>query len=159
MADQANNQQPGSKNASQKQEKPAINQDLNVRQVLPEDFETAQDRYSYNGPHGDYVEDDDPDSYGPQDQFGDVDGQDPYNNLEDDEQVDESAGSENGDMGASMAGAEDLEGATPAGEGLDDLEDTLYGLAEPLAKPGDISNVGSNKNRYGTKGVQNADPA
>jgi hypothetical protein len=73
----------------------------------------------------------DPDGYGPQDQFGDLDDQDPYNNLEDTDPG-ESAG----------------------GEGLYDVEDTLYGLAEPLAKPGDESRQERDKDLYGTRGSQ-----
>ena len=89
----------------------------------------SQDRYSYLGPHGEYADDDtDPDGYGPQDQFGDLDDQDPYSNLYD-EDTGESAG----------------------GEGLHDVEDTLYGLAEPLAQPGDVSRQGSDKDREGTR--------
>jgi hypothetical protein len=48
------------------------------------------------------------DQYGAQDQFGDLDDQDPYSNLYDEDP-----------------------GSTPGGEGLEDPEDVLYGLAEP----------------------------
>ncbi len=97
--------------------------------------------YSHWGPHGpdtggeentdldtEENENTDPDGYGPQDQFGDLD---PYNNLEDTDPG-ESAG----------------------GEGLYDVEDTLYGLAEPLAKPGDESLKERDKDLYGTRGSQ-----
>ncbi len=67
----------------------------------------------------------DRDEYGLQDQFGDLDDQDPYSNLEDNEQ----------DM-------------TSAGEDPD--PDTLYGLEEPLARSGDESRAGSDKTRDGT---------
>jgi hypothetical protein len=86
------------------------------------------------GPHGPYTEDEDntdPDGYGPQDTFGDLDDQDPYNNLEDTDPG-ESAG----------------------GEGLYDTEDTLYGLAEPLAQPGDVSRKEADKDLFGTRGSQ-----
>src|SRR5437588_12505304 len=55
----------------------------------------SEDRYSYLGPHDAHVDDNSapgegyidedtaPDGYGDQDQFADVDGQDPYNNLYD----------------------------------------------------------------------------
>lgn len=49
------------------------------------------------------------DQYGAQDQFGDVDDQDPYSNLYD----------------------QDL-GSTPGGEGIQDPEGVLYGLAQPV---------------------------
>ncbi|HJT59074.1 MAG TPA: hypothetical protein VJ761_21385 [Ktedonobacteraceae bacterium] len=94
--------------------------------------------YSHWGPHGpdtgegeEEEENTDPDGYGPQDQFGDLDDQDPYSNLEDTDPG-ESAG----------------------GEGLYDVEDTLYGLAEPLAKPGDESRKARDKDLYGTRGSQ-----
>ena len=89
----------------------------------------SEERYSYLGPHGQYIDDDTaPDGYGDQDQFADVDGQDPYNNLYDEDP-----------------------GSTPAGEDILDPDQELYGLAEPLAKPGDESRKGSDKNRFGTR--------
>lgn len=77
-----------------------------------------------------------PDQYGNQDQFGDVDGQDPYTNVddEDDEKPENRP--------------------TPRGDGLEDIEETEYGLAEPLAKPGDRSYKGKDRNRWGTRGSQ-----
>ncbi|HZU68473.1 MAG TPA: hypothetical protein VFA09_14445 [Ktedonobacteraceae bacterium] len=90
--------------------------------------------YSRFGPHGLDRGDEEhiaPDGYGPQDQFGDLDDQDPYSNLE------------NTDPGES-----------PGGEGLYDIEDTLYGLAEPLAKPGDESLKERDKDSFGTRGSQ-----
>jgi hypothetical protein len=74
-----------------------------------------------------------PDQYDAQDQFGDVDGQDPYSNL--DSQHPENR-------------------PTPRGDGLEDIEETEYGLAEPLAKPGDKSKKGRDKDRLGTRGSQ-----
>ncbi len=68
----------------------------------------------------------DEDEYGLQDQFGDLDDQDPYSNLEDDEQE-----------------------RTSAGEDPD--PDALYGLEEPLAREGDSSRAGSDKTRDGTR--------
>ena len=68
----------------------------------------------------------DQDEYGLQDQFGDLDDQDPYSNLEDEDQE-----------------------STSAGEDPD--PDTLYGLEEPLAQPGDESRAGSYKTRDGTR--------
>lgn len=98
--------------------------------------EETHGRYSYLGPHGDDTDDEvntDPDNYGPQDQFGDLDNQDPYSNLYD----------------------EDAENETnAASNGPDDPEAGLYGLAEPLAQPGDESRKGSDKDRYGTRGSQ-----
>lgn len=66
------------------------------------------------------------DEYGLQDQFGDLDDQDPYSNLEDEDQ-----------------------NMTTAGEDPD--PDALYGLEEPLARPGDESRAGSDKTREGTR--------
>lgn len=77
-----------------------------------------------------------PDQYGDQDQFGDVDGQDPYTNLGDEE----NEKPENR--------------PTPRGDRLEDIEETEYGLAEPLAKPGDRSYKGKDRNRWGTRGSQ-----
>jgi hypothetical protein len=98
--------------------------------------EETHGRYSYLGPQGDDTDDEantDPDNYGPQDQFGDLDNQDPYSNL-----YDEDAENE---MNA-------------ASDGPDDPEAGLYGLAEPLAQPGDESRKGRDKDRYGTRGSQ-----
>ena len=67
----------------------------------------------------------DEDEYGLQDQFGDLDDQDPFSNLEDEDQE-----------------------STAAGEDPD--PDALYGLEEPLARPGDESRAGSDKTRDGT---------
>src|SRR5438067_10863396 len=89
----------------------------------------TEEGYSYLGPHGLDIEDNTaPDGYGDQDQFADVDDQDPYSNLYDEDP-----------------------GSTPGGEDLSDQDQDLYGLAEPLAKPGDESRKGSNKNRFGTR--------
>ena len=89
----------------------------------------SEERYSYLGPHGQYIDDNTaPDGYGDQDQFADIDGQDPYSNLNDEDP-----------------------GSTPAGEDLSNPDEELYGLAEPLAKPGDKSQKGSNKDRFGTR--------
>lgn len=85
------------------------------------------DRYTYQGPKPEdaYLNDNTaPDGYGDQDQFADVDGQDPYSNLNDDDP-----------------------GSTPGGEGL-------YGLEEPLAQPGEQSLKGRDKDLYGTRGSQ-----
>ncbi len=110
--------------------------------------EETHGRYSYLGPHGDYANDEvnvgdevtiddevntDPDNYGPQDQFGDLDNQDPYSNLYDADQENET---------------------NAASNGPDDPEAGLYGLAEPLAQPGDQSQKGKDKDRYGTRGSQ-----
>jgi hypothetical protein len=52
------------------------------------------------------------DQYGAQDQFGDVDNQDPYSNLYDEEMAD-----------------------TAGGEGIENAEGALYGLAAPTGEP------------------------
>lgn len=52
------------------------------------------------------------DQYGAQDQFGDVDNQDPYSNLYDDETTD-----------------------TPGGEGIQDPESILGGVESPTGEP------------------------
>ena len=105
------------------------------------------ERYSNLGPHGQYLGPDPADKpdnydnpdlyntdeqdeinreelYGDQDQFGDVDNLDPYSNLYNEDP-----------------------GSTPGGDGLYDLE-------EPLAKPGDVSKKGSDKDRYRTRWSQ-----
>jgi|SRR5579884_76748 hypothetical protein len=80
------------------------------------------------------------DQYGAQDQFGDVDNQDPYSNLYDEEMED-----------------------TPGGEGIENPEGILYGLEAPTGEPipageanelrgfddADNENV-NNQNRYST---------
>ncbi|GCE23974.1 hypothetical protein [Dictyobacter kobayashii] len=66
------------------------------------------------------------DEYGLQDQFGDVDDQDPYSNLEDDQPEKENAGE-------------------------DPDPDALYGLEAPLAGPGDVSRAGSTRTRQNTR--------
>ncbi len=94
-----------------------------------------RERYSYLGPHGPYgdpgsADDQDPladvpdtghEQYGEQDQFGDIDNEDPYSNLYDDDP-----------------------GSTPGGEGL-------YGIEDPLAQPASESDQGSSRNRYRTR--------
>lgn len=99
--------------------------------------EAAQDRfkvgsrpgYSNQGTHDLDIEDNTaPDGYGLQDQFGDVDGQDPYSNLDDEDP-----------------------GMTPGGDGSYDPEETLYGLAEPLATPDEKSTKGSERDKEGTR--------
>lgn len=99
--------------------------------------EAAQDRfkigsrpgYSHKGTHDLDIEDNTaPDGYGLQDQFGDVDGQDPYSNLDDEEP-----------------------GMTTGGDGSYAPEETLYGLAEPLARPGEKSTKGRDKDKGGTR--------
>lgn len=136
MSDRPEKKDWGQGNSEQTREsiekEKARNQPPNASTVEPDTFGGSEDRYSFMGPHGEYDEPGDPDDYGPQDQFSDVDGQDPYNNLRD-EEPGESAG----------------------GEGLYDLDESLYGLSEPLAKPGDLSMQGDNKDRYGTRGTQN----
>lgn len=100
------------------------------RQLDQLERESDAERPPAEGPHGLGVEDaDDPDHYGPQDQFGDVDGQDPYSNLDD--QV-----------------------AETSGDDLDFPEQGLYGLAEPLAREGDVSRQGSDRDREGTRRSQ-----
>lgn len=100
------------------------------RQLDQLEQESDQEHPLREGPHTLGFEDaDDPDHYGPQDQFGDVDGQDPYSNL-------------------------DEQDAEVPADDLDDLDQSLYGLAEPLARPGDVSRQGSDKDRQGTRRSQ-----
>ncbi len=116
------------------------------------DNQVGPEVYSDHGLHGTEAENEAantaPDGYGLQDQFGDVDGQDPYSNLDENERQE--------DIEDALHTQETGEGTgeTPGGDGLSDLEDTLYGLAEPLAKEGDVSLQGSNKDRQGTRGSQ-----
>jgi hypothetical protein len=135
MADQQNNQirdQYEGQSQQDNQEQQASDETPNNNQEVPGDFGNQGNEvgYSYLGPHG--LDNEDaftaPDGYGPQDQFGDLDDQDPYSNLYDE------------DPGSSLGG-----------EALSDPEEELYGLAEPLAKAGDESRKGSDKDRYGTR--------
>ncbi len=106
--------------------------------ALPVNRERGYEVYSQNGPQPeeDFLDtQNSADEYGAQDQFGDVDGQDPYDNLDD-----ESENPENR--------------PTPRGDGLEDIEETEYGLAEPLAKPGDVSEKGRDADRFRTRGSQ-----
>jgi hypothetical protein len=107
--------------------------------------------YSYHGLHGTEAENEAantaPDGYGPQDQFGDVDGQDPYTNLDESEE-------ENLEDALHTEETGEGTGETPGGDGLFDVEETLYGLAEPLAKEGDVSTQGTDRDRLGTRGSQ-----
>ena len=137
-AQQSNNAQPG--NAS---ESPLYGGKGDQGQM---DNAVGPERYSYHGPHGNYDPNEGtaPDGYGDQDQFGDVDGQDPYSNLDDTSDLDD----------ASDLDDTENPGDTAGGEGLYDLDESLYGLAEPLAKPGDVSRKGSDKDRLGTRGSQ-----
>lgn len=99
-------------------------------------------RYSYRGPHGDYADDEAesaPDDYGPQDQFGDLDNQDPYSNLDEESESEEP-------QSADQRGDQDYL-HTATGE-------PLYGLEEPPAKPGERSEQHRDRDRYGTKGSQ-----
>jgi len=100
--------------------------------------EAAQDRfkvgsrpgYSNQGPHDIDIEDNTaPDGYGLQDQFGDVDGQDPYSNLDEEQ------------PGITLGGTDNSY----------DPEETLYGLAEPLARPDEKSTKGRDKDKAGTR--------
>ena len=149
-AQQSNNPQPG--NAS---ESPLYGGKGDQGQM---DNAVGPERYSYHGPHGNYDPNEGtaPDGYGDQDQFGDVDGQDPYSNLDDTSDLDDA--SDLGDTGNpdDTSDQDDTEnpGDTAGGEGLYDLDESLYGLAEPLAKPGDVSRKGSDKDRFGTRGSQ-----
>ena len=102
--------------------------------------EGTSETYSNQGPKGGYIDDatvtndQDPladdvvdrQNYGYQDQFGDVDGQDPYNYLDEAEIEDTSL----------------------------DEQEGLYGLAEPLAQAGDRSRQGSDKDSVGTESSQ-----
>ncbi|GCE48998.1 hypothetical protein EI42_01511 [Thermosporothrix hazakensis] len=96
--------------------------------------------YSFRGPHGEYAEEKAPDQYGPQDQFGDVDNQDPYSNLDQEDTLAEEEEPSTDPRGEDPT-------RTPTGE-------EPYGLDEPLAKPGQRSNVGRDRDKYGTKGFQ-----
>jgi hypothetical protein len=107
-------------------------------------FATAgtENTYSNMGPKGAYVDDQtvrndqdpladddnaaDRQNYGYQDQFGDVDDQDPFNNLDEPDLDNRSLEEDEG----------------------------LYGLAEPLAGPGDHSRQGIDKDRAGTEQSQ-----
>ncbi len=95
--------------------------------------------YSNRGPHTNTMDDqNDPDGYGPQDNFGDIDGQDPYTNVGSDHDNNQGIYSQNND-------------SVPAGENLYGSDEDRYGLDEPLAHEGDISRQGSNKTRHGTR--------
>lgn len=97
-----------------------------------------RERYSNLGPHGPYgdpstADDEDPladtpdtghEQYGEQDQFGDVDNEDPFSNLYDDDP-----------------------GSTPGGDGL-------YAIEDPLAQPASPDKQESNRTSYGTKTSQ-----
>jgi hypothetical protein len=132
------------------------NNDLNQQTSGPDTSQTNNtvpggqgnlERYSNLGPHGEYLgpdpvdkpgDYDNPDLYntdeqdiinreelyGDQDQYGDQDNLDPYSNLYNEDP-----------------------GSTAGGEGL-------YGLAEPLAKKGDVSKKGRDTDRYGTRQSQ-----
>ncbi len=146
MSDQYNNSSSRQSQPTPAQVNQQNQQNINQTQGVSPDQNNAEqfgnqgseDRYSYLGPHDDHVDDNSapgegyidedtaPDGYGDQDQFADVDGQDPYNNLYDQDP-----------------------GSTPAGE--DPTMNDLYGLAEPLAKPGEESRKGSERDRYGTR--------
>lgn len=105
------------------------------------------ERYSNLGPHGQYLGPDPADKpddydnpdlyntdeqdiinreelYGDQDQYGDQDNLDPYSNLYNEDP-----------------------GSTAGGEGL-------YGMAEPMAKEGDVSRKGRDTDRYRTRRSQ-----
>ncbi len=130
---QAQRIQPGQQRNQGKQGDQASQQEQDD-QTSPGNQGTSDDIYTYMGlhPEEDFVDEQEntaPDDYGDQDQFGDVDNQDPYSNLYDEDP-----------------------GSTPGGEDLYDLEETEYGLAEPLAKPGDASNEGTDRDEFGTKG-------
>ena len=125
------------------------------------DNEVGPEVYSFHGPHGAEVENEAantaPDGYGLQDQFGDVDGQDPYSNMDeagdDDRNEDEDEEEEMEDVLRSDDTGEDS-GESAGGEGLDDLDESLYGLAEPLAKGGDRSLKARDKDIKDTRGSQ-----
>ena len=117
----------------------------------------GQDVYSYRGPHGNEAGNETantaPDGYGDQDQFGDVDGQDPYSNLDEDEEGDADEEEEVEDVlrsGDSEEGTDESAG----GDGLADPDESLYGLAEPLAKEGDVSKKARDKDCKDTRGSQ-----
>ncbi|HZS76030.1 MAG TPA: hypothetical protein VFA41_05400 [Ktedonobacteraceae bacterium] len=106
--------------------------------------EPVEQDYSYLGPHdGAPVNEVNtaPDGYGLQDQFGDVDGQDPFTNLDE----------------AEEKGEEEEPDESAGGDGTYDLDDTLYGLAEPLAKPGDLNRRESERDLFGTRRSQDQD--
>ncbi|GHO52356.1 hypothetical protein [Ktedonobacter robiniae] len=139
MAEQFEERQDNDKN-SQRQERAEAHIEKENQEIFPAQGDPA--RYSYRGPHGDYQNDQaesDPDGYGLQDQFGDLDNQDPYSNLT---EGTEDERPENDDV----CGDQDML-HTATGE-------PLYGLEEPLAKPGEESRQGSDRDRYGTKGSQ-----
>lgn len=108
------------------QERPTVGESVNVYSNQGLHSETADDEVNDDAFTGN---EDDPDQYGSQDPFGDVDGQDPYDNLDD-------------------------EDAQPSEEEAFEQEEGLYGLAEPLAREGDVSRQGSDKDRYGTERSQ-----
>lgn len=117
--------------------------------------------YSHRGPHGNEAENEAantaPDGYGLQDQFGDVDGQDPYSNLDEDEDENEDEDEDDREEMEDALRAEENpegDGESAGGEGLYDLEESLYGLAEPLAKEGDKSRKARDKDRKDTRGSQ-----
>ncbi|QBD77031.1 hypothetical protein EPA93_13870 [Ktedonosporobacter rubrisoli] len=127
MAEQENVQRERAKNRRPQPEAPNVSQEQFTNRG-------TQEGYSNLGPHGDFGDFDDeantaPDNYGEQDQFADLDNQDPYSNLYDEDP-----------------------GSTPGGEDMP--EDELYGLAEPLAEPGDKSRKGASRDWYGTRRSQ-----
>ena len=138
---------------------------LNINQSPDSSQQQFGDRgvevgYSNNGPHGLSNEDAEnaPDGYGNQDQFGDVDGQDPYSNLNEEAPDVDEADADLNDTSTDTEAAADLgdpatgtENSTPGGDGIYDVSDELYGLAEPLAKEGDSSRKGGNKDSKGTR--------
>ena len=162
MAEQPNKQQIAEQNK------------LNINQSPDSSQQQFGDRgvevgYSNMGPHGLSNEDAEnaPDGYGNQDQFGDIDGQDPYTNLNDtatnldasDADTDDTkTDADLDDTATDTEAAADLgdptigtQNKTPIGEDFSDVSDELYGLAEPLAKEGDSSRQGSNKDSKGTR--------
>jgi len=160
MTDQANKQEQRKKQQIAQQNQLNINQTGEQSQQQFGD-QGVQVGYSNMGPHGLSNEEAEnaPDGYGNQDQFSDVDGQDPYNNLYDEDSVSTSAeeAADDANFGSTPAEEEEEDrddadlGSTPAEEDAADVNDGLYGLAEPLAKPGDISRQGSNKDTKGTR--------
>lgn len=116
--------------------------------------------YSFHGPHGNEAENEAantaPDGYGVQDQFGDVDGQDPYSNLDEDEDKNEDEDQDDREeMEDALRDEENEEdGESAGGEGLHDVDESLYGLAEPLAKEGDKSRKARDKDCKDTRGSQ-----
>jgi hypothetical protein len=94
--------------------------------------QSNQERYVYQGLHGEYPDEEDSDPANQENgvgRFGDINNEDPYDNLEDD----------------------DPAGSTPGGEGLYDLDQRQYELEAPPAHPGDVSRQGSDRNRYRTR--------